>query len=226
MCGCLFPQVRQRVDHKRTFLHLEQLILKHHAHQHALQIQVRTLNTPPSLQERTEFSGSVRDPINADWVCRCGVCRRLRTAWTSTTPRGIRYVCKTAFAAAIHWSLGFEGRWAQPCIQCVVAFPLVRFAEHCLCPLGILPLQGARFAEFLETVCPCTVKYSKKLVSQDDHSNTFNYKYTSVIEIVPVRPWEEYAKLEGINGPPQTAHRGLHHGFVLTCILCVCCSML
>lgn len=38
-------QVRQRVDHKRTFLHLEQLILKHNAHSHALQIQVCT----PSL---------------------------------------------------------------------------------------------------------------------------------------------------------------------------------
>jgi hypothetical protein len=71
----------------------------------------------------------------------------------------------------------------------VVAFPLVRFAEHCLCPLCVFRFQGARFAEFLETVCPCTVKYSKKLVSQDDHSNTFNYKYTSVIEIVPVRPF-------------------------------------
>lgn len=34
-------QVRQRVDHKRTFLHLEQLILKHNAHAQALQIQVR-----------------------------------------------------------------------------------------------------------------------------------------------------------------------------------------
>eukprot|EP00624_Nannochloropsis_granulata_P007803 evm.model.NODE_95_length_15206_cov_22.810799.5 len=46
--------------------------------------------------------------------------------------------------------------------------------------------QAARFTEFLETVCPVKVKQSKKLVSQDDHSNIFNYKYTSIIEIVPV----------------------------------------
>ena len=31
-------QVRQRVHHKRTFLYLEQLILKHNAHEKALNI--------------------------------------------------------------------------------------------------------------------------------------------------------------------------------------------
>jgi NMD protein affecting ribosome stability and mRNA decay len=34
---------------------------------------------------------------------------------------------------------------------------------------------------------PVTIKQSKKLVGQDDHSNTFDYKYTSVVEILPVR---------------------------------------
>ena len=47
--------------------------------------------------------------------------------------------------------------------------------------------QAARFAEFLEAVCPIKVKQSKKLVSQDDHSNVFNFKYTTIVEIVPVR---------------------------------------
>ena len=32
-------QVRQKVDHKRTFLYLEQLILKHHAHQQVIRIR-------------------------------------------------------------------------------------------------------------------------------------------------------------------------------------------
>jgi hypothetical protein len=36
-------------------------------------------------------------------------------------------------------------------------------------------------------MCPLKVKHSKKLVGQDDHSNIFNYKYTTVVEIVPVR---------------------------------------
>lgn len=34
-------QVRQRVDHKRTFFYLEQLILKHSAHTQCISIQVR-----------------------------------------------------------------------------------------------------------------------------------------------------------------------------------------
>lgn len=92
-------QVRQRVDHKRTFLHLEQLVLKHNAHAQALQIQ--------------------------------------------------------GFADGMDFY----------------------FAER---------NQAARFTEFLETACPVRVKQSKKLVSQDDHSNVFNYKYTTIIEIVPV----------------------------------------
>jgi len=32
-------QVRQRVEHKRTFFHLEQLLLKHNAHQYAINVQ-------------------------------------------------------------------------------------------------------------------------------------------------------------------------------------------
>lgn len=92
-------QVRQRVDHKRTFLHLEQLILKHNAHAQALQIQ--------GFKDGMDFYYAERN-------------------------------------------------------------------------------QAARFTEFLETVCPVKVKFSKKLVSQDDHSNIFNYKYTTIIEIVPV----------------------------------------
>jgi nonsense-mediated mRNA decay protein 3 len=34
-------QVRQRVDHKRTFFYLEQLILKHNAHANCINVQVR-----------------------------------------------------------------------------------------------------------------------------------------------------------------------------------------
>ena len=49
--------------------------------------------------------------------------------------------------------------------------------------------QAARFTEFLEAVCPLKVKQSKKLVGQDDHSNIFNFKYTTIVEIVPVRAW-------------------------------------
>jgi nonsense-mediated mRNA decay protein 3 len=35
-------QIRQRVDHKRTFFYLEQLILKHNAHIHSINVQVRS----------------------------------------------------------------------------------------------------------------------------------------------------------------------------------------
>lgn len=43
-----------------------------------------------------------------------------------------------------------------------------------------------RLVQFLETAVPCRSKESKKLISQDDHSNTHSFKYTTHIEIAPV----------------------------------------
>jgi len=47
--------------------------------------------------------------------------------------------------------------------------------------------QGARrMVDFLMSVVPCKWTHSKKLISHDVHSNTFNYKYTYSVELVPV----------------------------------------
>jgi len=92
-------QVRQRVTHKRTFLFLEQVILKHNAHRSCLSIE--------TFKDGMDFFFSERN-------------------------------------------------------------------------------QAAAFVSFLEGVVPCTVKKSKKLISADNHSNIFHFKYTSNIEIVPL----------------------------------------
>lgn len=39
---------------------------------------------------------------------------------------------------------------------------------------------------FLSQIIPCRNKLSKKLISQNDNSNTYNYKYTIYVEIVPI----------------------------------------
>ena len=92
-------QVRQRVDHKRTFYYLEQLLLKHGAHAKALSIQ--------SFKDGMDFFFTIRN-------------------------------------------------------------------------------EAVRFSNFLETVVPCKVKMTKKLVSADNHSNVFNHKYTYLVELVPL----------------------------------------
>ncbi len=47
--------------------------------------------------------------------------------------------------------------------------------------------SGARkLVEFLQTMVPCRVQQSKRLVSHDDHSNVYNYKHTHSVEVVPV----------------------------------------
>lgn len=59
-------QVRQRVDHKRTFFYLEQLILKHSAHSQCTNIQVRlALCTSMSslLLHRRSSSRKMMNPV-------------------------------------------------------------------------------------------------------------------------------------------------------------------
>src|SRR3546814_654106 len=46
--------------------------------------------------------------------------------------------------------------------------------------------QAVRFTEFLSSVVPITVKSSKKLIGADVKSNTYNYKYNYMVEILPM----------------------------------------
>ncbi|CAG9764588.1 unnamed protein product [Ceutorhynchus assimilis] len=64
--------------------------------------------------------------------------------------------------------------------------------------LGIKPIHGGldfyyateahakKMVDFLSTVLPCKYQHSKKLISQDIHSNVYNYKFTYCVEIVPI----------------------------------------
>lgn len=92
-------QVRQRVEHKRTFLYLEQLILKYGAADQAINIKER-------------YGG-------VDFY--------------------------------------FGNR------------------SHAL-----------KFIDFLHSTVPEKHRHDKQLVSQDDHNNSYNYKYTFSVEIVPI----------------------------------------
>lgn len=38
--------------------------------------------------------------------------------------------------------------------------------------------HARRMVDFLNTVIPCRSQHSKKLLSHDVHSNTYNYKFT------------------------------------------------
>ena len=46
--------------------------------------------------------------------------------------------------------------------------------------------HAKRFAEFVASVCPTRTTHSKKLISHDDKSNVFGYKYSWLVEIAPV----------------------------------------
>ncbi|CAG0897405.1 unnamed protein product [Darwinula stevensoni] len=92
-------QVRQKAEHKRTFYYLEQLILKHNAHENTIGIQPK------------------------------------------------------------HDGLDFF------------------YASENL---------AKKMVDFLTTVVPCRWQQSKELISHDIRSNTYHYKYTYSVEIVPV----------------------------------------
>lgn len=107
-------QVRQKIDHKRTFYYLEQLMLKHRAHEKTLGIK------------------------------------------------------------AVHEGLDFF------------------YTNE----------QGARhLVDFLMSVVPCRWTQSKKLISHDIHSNSYNYKFTFSVEIIPL------CKDSVVCLPPKLAHQ-------------------
>ncbi|XP_058954228.2 60S ribosomal export protein NMD3-like [Pocillopora verrucosa] len=92
-------QVRQKTSHKKTFFYLEQLILKHGAHQNTVKVKQES------------------DGVDFFYASRA---------------------------------------------------------------------DARKFVEFLQSVVPCRYKTSEKLISHDVHNNTYNYKYTFSVEIVPV----------------------------------------
>ena len=113
-------QVRQKVKHKRTFLYLEQAVLKHKMHDKALNIKEKP--------EGVDFFFKSRSHANA-------------------------------------------------------------------------------FSDFIHCILPAKIKQSKQLVSHDQWSNLYNYKYTYMLEIAPlckddivILDKEQYKMLGGI-GP-------------------------
>jgi len=46
--------------------------------------------------------------------------------------------------------------------------------------------KGKTLVEFLQTMIPIKYQHSKKLISHDVNSNTYNYKYSFSVEVVPV----------------------------------------
>ncbi len=43
-----------------------------------------------------------------------------------------------------------------------------------------------KLVDFLMGAAPCRFDTSKRLISHDIHSNTYNYKYTFSVEIAPI----------------------------------------
>lgn len=92
-------QVRQKVEHKKTFFYLEQLILKHNAHKDSVGIK--------QAHDGLDFFFSSKD-------------------------------------------------------------------------------NARKLVDFLLTVVPCRYQTSQKLISHDIHNNSYNYKFTFSVEIVPI----------------------------------------
>lgn len=66
-----------------------------------------------------------------------------------------------------------------------------RLREPARSPQGVDFFFGNRahaqkFVDFLQSVVPVRFRQDKQLVSHNTHSNTYNYKYTYSVEIVPV----------------------------------------
>lgn len=98
--------------------------------------------------------------------------------------------------------------------------------------------QARKLVDFFNTVLPIRYQHSKKLISHDIHSNTYNYKFSYSVEIVPLSkdslvclPKNLRQQHGGINPlilvhrvtntlhfiDPTTAQRKFKHLFILKC---------
>jgi nonsense-mediated mRNA decay protein 3 len=71
--------------------------------------------------------------------------------------------------------------------------------------------HAVKMLEFLTARVPIKYNTSKQLVGQDDNNNTWNYKYTFMVEIAPV------SKGDLVCLPPKVAHR---NGTISPVVLC------
>jgi len=60
--------------------------------------------------------------------------------------------------------------------------------------------NAKKLTEFLQSVIPMKYQHSKKLISHDINSNTYNYKYTFSVDVVPI------CKDNVVCLPPKLAH--------------------
>lgn len=176
------PQVRQHVAHKRTFLYLEQLILRAGADQQCVNIRdihegldfffshrAHGLKLIDFLQVCVggcewggggEWGAGEREVVRS--VLPCCVCACFRAAvylacWV--------YVCASPLSSAVGVADSAPGRF----VECVLL-------TLCCCCVPV-PVQGA---------VPARFRADKQLVSHDIHESTYNYKYTFSVEIAPV----------------------------------------
>merc|ERR1712037_775718 len=52
--------------------------------------------------------------------------------------------------------------------------------------MGASEGKGKALVEFLQSMIPIKYAHSKKLISHDSNSNTYNYKYTTSVDVVPI----------------------------------------
>jgi nonsense-mediated mRNA decay protein 3 len=122
-------QVRQRCENKKTFFYLEQLILKHKAHENTLSIKP----IHGKLDLRKQISSLI---FFLDGFAHL-----------------LRFYLKISEGIDFFYSTEAHAR---------------------------------KMVDFLQAVLPIKMTSSKKLISQDIHSNTYNYKMTYCGEIVPL----------------------------------------
>jgi NMD protein affecting ribosome stability and mRNA decay len=166
-------QVRQKVGHKRTFLYLEQLILKHGAHRGCLSIETFKDGMDfyfPDKGKAARFMSFLEDvvPLKVRF-------RRCRVLFVrSSFGKGHR-ICSIQSPTSFRPPHPADGTHNLFSFSHTYLLPNLSSFSHSYLPPNLLPPP-----------LPHThtqVKSSKKLIGTDDKSNVSNYKYTSLVEI-------------------------------------------
>ncbi|KAI3928865.1 hypothetical protein MKW92_047243 [Papaver armeniacum] len=204
-------QLRQNVPHRRTFFYLEQLILKHDAALRAIKIKQMNHGIDLFFSNRShalkfvDFVGKVC-PIKSrndkqqaylvEYVVQdhlCESCSRVAAnpdQWIASVQLRQHVPHRRTFFYLEQLILKHDA--ALRAIK-------IKQMDHGIDLFFSNRSHALKFVDFVGKVCPIKSRNDKRLVSHDEKSSTYNYKYTFSVEICPI------CREDLIILPPKTA---------------------
>ncbi len=182
-------QVRQHTEHKRTFMFLEQVVLKYNAASTCINIKdIHEVTYRPCRRSFCAAGNAAQQHFTVLANKTAHMCPPLALGaclWlvlpTDAVASSNQHMC-------VMTSMGFQCEAGFNGLFCLLR---QRESTPLTCLQGVdfffsKRSHAQRFLDFLQGIVPLRYRTDKQLVSHNEQNATYNYKYTFSVEIVPI----------------------------------------